>query len=145
MASASTLSVKVPDIHFTTTLIVLSTRQVVSSLLGLISSKLVSPSLAFDTSHLILSPEYNSGLRWDAIHFVSIGKNGYEFEQQLAFMPGWPFLMRFAAEVLALIRGLVMRAGGIEGKDQVGYSDLVKAGNMINIPAAAAAAMFLYK
>jgi phosphatidylinositol glycan class V len=145
MGSASQAAAIHRKSHFTTTFIVLSTRQLISSLLRLISSKLVSSSLAFDTSHLIISPGSGFGLRWDAIHFVSIGKNGYEFEQQLAFMPGWPVIMRLGAELLAFVRGKLLRLLGMEQKIEVEYSDLVLAGSMINVFAGGGAAMFLYK
>lgn len=32
---------------------------------------------------------------WDGVHFLSIAKNGYIFEQQFAFLPLFPILVRF--------------------------------------------------
>ena len=33
-------------------------------------------------------------MRWDAVYFFNIAKRGYEFEQEFAFFPGYPFIMR---------------------------------------------------
>lgn len=33
-------------------------------------------------------------LRWDALYFTQIAQNGYTREQEFAFMPGLPYLMR---------------------------------------------------
>ena len=136
---------KVPDIHYSSTLLVVSVRQLSSTILHLVSSNVITPSLAFDTSHLIVSPAFSTAFRWDAIHFASIAKYGYEYEQQLAFMPFWPFLMRVGAEGLAKARTVVVNRLGVELPHDIGYSDVIIAGGMINILAAAAAAMFLYK
>jgi len=132
-----------PDGHVTATLVVATLRQVTSSILALVKVK--GPSLAFDTSHHILSPSYSSGLRWDAIHFVSISMKGYEFEQQLAFMPFWPLLMRIVAEGMVRIKGLFATIFGGMAQQRVDYPYIIIAGGMINMLAAPAAAMFLYK
>ena len=34
-------------------------------------------------------------LRWDALHFERIARDGYTFEQEFAFMPALPRVMRF--------------------------------------------------
>jgi phosphatidylinositol glycan class V len=39
-------------------------------------------------------------IRWDTVHFISIARNGYQFEQQTAFMPGLPWLMGLGAKLL---------------------------------------------
>jgi phosphatidylinositol glycan class V len=36
-------------------------------------------------------------LRWDAVFFLDIASNGYRLEQQFAFFPGFPILMRLVA------------------------------------------------
>jgi hypothetical protein len=55
---------------------------------------------SFDSSALLVSgPLGSSSLRWDAIHFVSIAKEGYRYEQQIAFQPGWPLLLRGTSSV----------------------------------------------
>ena len=32
-------------------------------------------------------------IRWDAVHFLAIAQNGYQFEQQFAFFPGLPLVL----------------------------------------------------
>jgi len=60
----------------------------------------------FDDSSALLSGQESTGVRWDAIHFTSIASKGYEYEQQLAFQPGWQ-------GVLWLSGWLWRRLGGI--------------------------------
>ena len=43
----------------------------------------------FDDSAALLEGQESPLIRWDAIHFTSIASGGYEYEQQLAFQPGW--------------------------------------------------------
>jgi len=53
---------------------------------------------AFDTSaDLILEEKerwLQGFLRWDALYFERIAKHGYRSEQEYAFMPALPFVMR---------------------------------------------------
>ncbi|KAJ1339981.1 hypothetical protein BSLG_005416 [Batrachochytrium salamandrivorans] len=44
-------------------------------------------------------------IRWDAVYFLSIAESGYTYEQQFAFFPGLPLLMRSFAALLRLITG----------------------------------------
>ena len=106
--------------------------RLVSLLLLIILSHASSP---FDTSHQLVSIiSAPATLRWDAIHFTSIALHGYEHEQQLAFQPGWPGIMRLAAES---VRWLM--AG------QVGSEDVVMGGIVIANLAFIGASAMLYK
>ena len=68
----------------------------------LASSRFVHP---FDDSGRIAIPSDRPTLdslvlpfvQWDTIHFLEIAQNGYTTEQQFAFMPGMPWLLRLAA------------------------------------------------
>jgi phosphatidylinositol glycan class V len=50
----------------------------------------------FDASSSLCLPGDHSGLRWDTIHFSLIATKGYEYEQQLAFQPGWQGVLWFS-------------------------------------------------
>lgn len=96
-------------------------------------STLVPP---FDVSHTINTSTSLPGLRWDAIHFLSIAKDGYEFEQQLAFQPGWQVILAAAGRAVA-------RVG--RGGDTVNDADLVQSALVINLIARVVANVYLYK
>ena len=71
-----------------------------------------SSALLLKPSELYLEPL----VRWDTVYFVQIAQRGYEHEQQTAFMPGLPLLMRWTAEFYGrdsgkLPAGAVVRAG----------------------------------
>lgn len=60
----------------------------------------------WDVSSEFISKEQNvptSGLlgfaNWDAVHFLSIATNGYQFEQQFAFFPLLPLIIRFVQSI----------------------------------------------
>lgn len=82
-------------------------------------TKLFGSRQAFDTSASILleqssvigadSPLQNF-LRWDALYYVKIALDGYRFEQELAFLPGWPLCMRLAGEAVRYLRNLKGKA-----------------------------------
>lgn len=61
---------------------------------------------SFDSSSATLlelnqAPAYLEALvRWDTVHFVSIAQHEYQYEQQTAFMPALPFIMRLGARSL---------------------------------------------
>ncbi|KAF5385896.1 hypothetical protein D9615_002420 [Tricholomella constricta] len=56
----------------------------------------------FDASpRLVPSPAFLQPLvRWDALHFQAIANASYTYENQWAFLPGTPFLMRLLAGTL---------------------------------------------
>ncbi|WWC86193.1 uncharacterized protein L201_001066 [Kwoniella dendrophila CBS 6074] len=77
-----------------------------------ILSRLIPP---FDSSHtLFLDDTINTGrgtnsiipgLRWDSIHFLSIAKDGYQWEQQLAFQPLLLGILRILGGCLSWLKG----------------------------------------
>jgi len=73
------------------------------------TSLLVLPRyvLAFDQSAgEVLSSEdlwLQGLLRWDALHFERIARNGYTLEQEFAFMPALPWIMRLLGSGFGLL------------------------------------------
>lgn len=90
------------DQHHSSSFLSISTRQILSGVLTLIATLCITKP--FDSSHLIISDKDSAGLRWDAIHFGSIAIDGYQYEQQLAFMPLVPLYLRLSGEAGALVR-----------------------------------------
>ncbi|RPD56805.1 mannosyltransferase [Lentinus tigrinus ALCF2SS1-7] len=72
----------------------------------------------FDSSPRVLLPPPGDGrfslrhalasaiLRWDAFHFAAIAKEGYAYENQWAFFPGAPFVMRTAGKLVNAVLSL---------------------------------------
>ncbi|EAU91361.1 GPI mannosyltransferase 2 [Coprinopsis cinerea okayama7 len=60
----------------------------------------------FDKSPLLVTPNSSPLVRWDAIHFLAIANNGYQFEQQWAFLPGIALLVRAFNALLGLEFGV---------------------------------------
>lgn len=53
----------------------------------------------FDASPSLLGTKDASLIRWDAIHFLSVASDGYQYEQQLAFQPGWHAVLHVVGRV----------------------------------------------
>lgn len=96
----------------------------------------------FDSSPSIDRSQWRPGhiLRWDAFHYLSIAQKGYEWEQQAAFMPGWPGAIRLGGRVVASLGRL---AGGATG--EVKLLDLAGAGLTLASIARVFAIQELYK
>ncbi|KAI0357097.1 mannosyltransferase [Trametes cingulata] len=45
----------------------------------------------------------SSVLRWDAFHFGNVAKSGYVYENEWAFLPGVPWVMRACASILRAV------------------------------------------
>nr|XP_019049170.1 hypothetical protein I302_02951 [Kwoniella bestiolae CBS 10118]OCF28100.1 hypothetical protein I302_02951 [Kwoniella bestiolae CBS 10118] len=90
----------------------------------------------FDSSHTLLSARNLPGLRWDAVHFVSIAEHGYTHEQQLAFQPLFMALLRITGECSAWVRG---------GGGEVDVGDIVWGGMGVSAVVWVGASIMLYK
>jgi phosphatidylinositol glycan class V len=90
----------------------------------------------FDSSHLLVHHSPLGGLKWDAIHYTSIALHGYEYEQQGAWMPLWPLIMRYAGWIGYYIMGK-------EG--ELGVEDVVRGGEGVNLIMNLGSTYMLYK
>lgn len=91
--------------------------------LTLVHPSISSPDKAFDTSTSVLladtgSPSSNGlarildpFVRWDNIYFAQIAVRGYRHEQELAFMPVWPLVMRWSGKLVLKVKLLL---GGMQ-------------------------------
>ena len=68
-------------------------------------SVLASSLPAFDSSATLVLRDgrFASLLRWDLFYFLHIAEKGYVYENEYAFFPGSPLLMRFGSNVLESI------------------------------------------
>lgn len=91
-------------------------RIITISLLLVASSRVPS----FDKSALLLLPPSHQYLepfvRWDTLYFVKIAVKGYQNEQELAFTPGLPLVMRVVGMGIRLVKG---ESGPVEVPDVV--------------------------
>ncbi|KAJ9111779.1 hypothetical protein QFC22_006438 [Naganishia vaughanmartiniae] len=107
-----------------------------------------STTQSFDTSAAILlqnssvidaKSSLQYFLRWDALYYVKLAMEGYRYEQELAFLPGWPLCMRAGGEVVRFIRNSKASSSGAANLDvfDVLVSGIVLA-NVLSIAAAVA-------
>lgn len=108
-----------------------------------------SASQPFDTSAAILLKnssviDSNSPLqyflRWDALYYVKLAMKGYRYEQELAFLPGWPLCMRAGGELVRFIRNSKARPSGTAEMDV--FDALVSGIVLANVFSIAAAVAF---
>jgi phosphatidylinositol glycan class V len=59
----------------------------------------------FDDSAALISGQESTGIRWDSIHFTAVASRGYQYEQQLAFQPGWQGVLWVAGWFRRLVAG----------------------------------------
>ena len=122
------------------------------AVLGLLRLCQLLQGAPFDSSHLIVDPtvfvqQPTSTLRWDALHFLAIAQRGYEYEQQLAFQPGWPLLLRYASMAWRSVRHGVtpIRHGpGCSSNVALSVQEIVRTGEILACLSYAGAAMMLY-
>lgn len=83
----------------------LITATVISRLFHLLLLLSSSRLPLFDSSPLLLSNSIFSQplLRWDSFHFLHIAQHGYVYENEWAFLPGAPFVVRISANLLRFL------------------------------------------
>jgi len=61
----------------------------------------------FDSSPLLVTTSKWAQplLRWDSFHFLHIAEHGYVYENEWAFFPGVPFVMRASSSFLRFLGG----------------------------------------
>ena len=131
LSSQATLHPMAPW-HFHVRLIV--TLAILSRFLARSLLALLSDLPCFDSSHQLLYDPALPTLRWDAVHYSSIALNGYNFEQQLAFQPGLPAIMRLTGEVVRFVTG-----------GDIAVKHVVIGGELVNSLALVEASVMLYK
>jgi hypothetical protein len=57
----------------------------------------------FDASPDIIDVTSSPYVRWDAIHFLSVAARGYEYEQHLAFQPGWHAVLALIGRIYQFV------------------------------------------
>lgn len=103
----------------------------------------------FDTSGSVFG-------RWDSVHFFSVAEKGYEYEQQVAFQPGWHALLHSGSSLVHSVRQylgiaapVISKAGGGRGLWVEGVTstpgDVEIAAITINLIARIAASLALYR
>lgn len=95
--------------------------RVIALFLLILLQKVIPP---FDSSHQLNTS--NPTTRWDAIHFLSIAKDGYQYEQQLAFQPGWMAVLRASGWMVSRFQLIFGGDGGV-GTDQLAWGGCIAA------------------
>lgn len=88
----------------------------------------------FDDSAGLIEGQESPLIRWDAIHFTSIASDGYEYEQQLAFQPGWQGVLWLVGRCWRLVDD---KASSIEA--------ITKGGSMLMVVLAGWRCLALYE
>lgn len=92
----------------------------------------------FDSSpEIVVQAPVPTTLRWDALHFLGIAKDGYQYEQQLAFQPGWPACLRLGGVVMHRVLGGRFAPTGDRA--------MVYAGTILAVLSYTVAALMLFK
>ncbi|GAA6007329.1 hypothetical protein JCM10207_001590 [Rhodosporidiobolus poonsookiae] len=123
----------------TLTIVAVSLLLRVSTSLLLVVVHALFPS--FDPSAALLDEPLHARLepfvRWDAVHFLKIARDGYShIEQSAAFMPGLP---------LAVLRGGGLIVAHLRGRTAFTADDAVVAGMMATALATTGAAVLLHR
>ncbi|GAA5867644.1 hypothetical protein JCM3774_001543 [Rhodotorula dairenensis] len=84
-----------------------------------------------------ISPYLDPFVRWDTVHFAHIALDGYTSDQQSAFLPGLPALMRFGGEGVHRVH---TGAAGTATAD-----DIVLAGVVLSAVASTTAAIVFHR
>lgn len=76
---------------------------ILSRLLCLLLLQVSSRLPLFDSSPLLVTSSKWAQplLRWDTFHFLHIAEHGYVYENEWAFFPGVPFVIRISAQLLS--------------------------------------------
>ncbi|GAA6022403.1 hypothetical protein JCM10207_004755 [Rhodosporidiobolus poonsookiae] len=123
----------------TVTIVAVSLLLRMSTSLLLVVVHALFPS--FDPSAALLDMPWHARLepfvRWDAVHFLKIARDGYsQIEQSAAFMPGIP---------LAVLRGGGSLVAQLRGSSAVTAEDAAVAGMLATALATTAAAVLLHR
>ncbi|XP_031572995.1 GPI mannosyltransferase 2-like [Actinia tenebrosa] len=73
--------------------------------------------------------------KWDSVYFLQIAKDGYQYEQYMAFFPLYPWLVRAISLPIHMVLGKFISIGSI----------LLVVGWMVSCACFSLAAVFLYK
>lgn len=111
---------------------------------GLVSSFDSSGAAALgfsnNTSTAILEPF----LRWDGLYFAKTAVQGYDHEQDLAFFPLSPLLIRFSGRMVSILRGSWTPAEHTTDTS-ITLSDVVLGGTVLTNVVSILAVLFFYK